>query len=174
MFARLLVFGGLLLALGTVACEGTASTETTVATGPVTNSTATSVVTTSTATLTTGELEPIVVPTLPAKIPAINQVDPATGLHVNGTPKVIDLASYRLRVDGKVAHELSLSYDDLRRLPRVTATPALVCPGVFTDVTTWSGVPLKTILEMAGVQPGAGVIPDAHAFARQATELPGL
>ena len=91
-------------------------------------------------------------PTLPAKVPDYTEVDPATGLHMTGTPKVIDLATYRLKVDGKVTHELSLSYDDLRRLPKVTATPTLVCQGFFTDITTWSGVPFKTILEMAGVQ----------------------
>jgi len=82
-------------------------------------------------------------------------LDPATGLHVTGTPQVIDLAGYRLAVDRKVNTPLSLSYDDLRRLPMVTATPTLVCPGFFEDVTTWSGVPLKTVLEMAGIQPGA-------------------
>jgi DMSO/TMAO reductase YedYZ molybdopterin-dependent catalytic subunit len=151
MLRRLLVFGGLLLILATVGCGGTAGTEnTTVATGPGTNSTGT-----STVTPTTGDLEPIVVPTLPAEIPGYTQVDPATGLHMTGTPKVIDLASYRLKVDGKVTHELSLSYDDLRRLPKVTATPTLVCEGYFTDTTTWSGVPLETVLEMAGVQPDA-------------------
>jgi DMSO/TMAO reductase YedYZ molybdopterin-dependent catalytic subunit len=101
------------------------------------------------------ELKPIVVPTLPAEIPAYTAVDPATGLHMTGTPKVIDLASYRLKVDGAVTHPLSLAYDDLRRLPKVTATPTLNCPGFFTDVTTWSGVPLKTILDMAGLQPDA-------------------
>ena len=156
MFGRLLVLSGLVLILATVGCAGTAGTEnTTVATGPVTNSTAIGAVTTSTGTPSTGELQPIVVPTLPAKIPGYTEVDPATGLHMTGTPKVIDLASYRLKVDGKVTHELSLSYDDLRRLPKVTATPTLICQGFFTDITTWSGVPLTTILEMAGVQPDA-------------------
>ena len=98
-------------------------------------------------------------PTLPAEIPAYTAVDPATGLHMTGTPKVIDLASYRLKVDGKVAHPLSLSYDELRLLPKMTATPTLVCEGYFADTTTWSGVPLKTILEMAGVQPDAEADP---------------
>jgi DMSO/TMAO reductase YedYZ molybdopterin-dependent catalytic subunit len=156
MFGRLLVLSALVLMLATMGCAGTAGTEnTTVETGPVSSSTATSEVTTSTATPGTGALEPIVVPTLPAKIPGYTEVDPATGLHMTGTPKVIDLVSYRLKVDGKVTHELSLSYDELRRLPKVTATPTLVCQGFFTDITTWSGVPLRTILEMAGVQPDA-------------------
>ena len=101
------------------------------------------------------DLKPFVTPTLPAQIPAIGSVDPATGLHVNATPQVVDLATYRLAVTGRVTRPLSLSYDDLRGLPKVTATPDLLCPGNFIDRTTWSGVPLKTILEMAGIEPGA-------------------
>jgi DMSO/TMAO reductase YedYZ molybdopterin-dependent catalytic subunit len=160
MFRRLLVAGGLLLVLAAVGCAGTTGTaHTTAATGPITSSTATTIAASTLTTPTTGALEPIVVPTLPAKIPATNEVDPATGLHMTGKPVVVDLAGYRLNVDGKVTHPLSLSYDDLRRLPKVTATLTVVCSAamfvVFADTATWSGVPLMTILEMAGVQPGA-------------------
>jgi DMSO/TMAO reductase YedYZ molybdopterin-dependent catalytic subunit len=119
----------------------------------------------STATITAGisetttgvpvSLEPIVVPTLPEVIPGYTELDPATGLHMTGTPTEIDVATYRLAVTGKVARALSLTYDDLRRLPKMTAKPLLVCQGFFTDEATWSGASLKTILEMAGVQPGA-------------------
>jgi DMSO/TMAO reductase YedYZ molybdopterin-dependent catalytic subunit len=145
-----LVAGGGLAGL-LAACGGGKSAGTT---GGAT-STATNAATTTTATPTTVTLQPIVVPTLPVKIPGYGEIDPATGLHVQGTPKVIDLVSYRLMVNGKVAHPLSLSYDDIRRLPMVTATPELICPGVFTDTATWSGASLKTILEMAGVAPDA-------------------
>jgi DMSO/TMAO reductase YedYZ molybdopterin-dependent catalytic subunit len=142
VFRKLLSAGVLFLTFAIAGCAGApGAASTTVAIGPVTTS--------------TSELKPIVVPTLPAVIPGYAQADPATGLHVTGTPRVIDLASYRLKVDGKVDHELSLSYDDLRRLPKVTATPKLVCEGFFEDTTTWSGVPLTTILDMAGVQRGA-------------------
>lgn len=154
-----------LLVLGTVGCGGDADTgQTTTTTEAGTTTTATSVVTTTTPITTSStsttivapeDLRPIVVPTLPEEIPDYTEEDPATGLHMTGTPQVIDLASYRLKVDGKVATPLSLSYDELRLLPKVTATPTLVCQGFFVDVTTWSGVPLRTILEMAGVQPDA-------------------
>ena len=102
-----------------------------------------------------GILRPLVVPTLPAEIPAYGSVDPATGLHMTGTPVVIDVKTYRLKIDGKVDHPLELTYDDLRLMPKVTASPTLVCPGAFQDVASWSGVPLKMLLEKAGVQPGA-------------------
>jgi DMSO/TMAO reductase YedYZ molybdopterin-dependent catalytic subunit len=155
MFGRLLVLGGLVLTLATGGCGGTARLEsTTVTTGPGANSTAT-----STLTSAPGDLEPIVIPTLPATIPAPNEVDPATGLHMTGKPVVVDLASYRLKVDGKVARELDLSYDDLRRLPKVTATLTVVCSAsmfvVFADTAIWSGVALKTIFDLAGLQPDA-------------------
>jgi DMSO/TMAO reductase YedYZ molybdopterin-dependent catalytic subunit len=104
---------------------------------------------------TTSTAAPVVTPTLPAVIPASGEVDPATGLHMTGTPQVVDAASYRLKVTGKVDKELSLSYGELLALPKQTATPTLLCPGEFTDTATWSGVSLHTIIEMAGVQPGA-------------------
>lgn len=100
-------------------------------------------------------LEPITVPTLPADIPSYTDVDPATGLHMTGTPQVIDLAGYRLKVFGKVDRELSLTYDEIRVLPKVTARPNLVCPGFFQDTATWSGAPIEAVLEMSGVQPDA-------------------
>ena len=139
--------GGLL-----AACSGA---KTAVTTQAVAVSSATTEATTSTTTVAPVHLEPVVVPTLPAKIPGYGQVDPATGLHVTGTPTVIDLAGYRLAVSGKVASELNLDYDDLRRLPKVTATTKTTCPGVFEDTATRSGVPLRTVLEMAGAQAGA-------------------
>jgi DMSO/TMAO reductase YedYZ molybdopterin-dependent catalytic subunit len=98
------------------------------------------------------DLEPVVQPTLPADVPSYLEVDPATGLHMTGTPTVVEISTYRLKVTGKVDHELSLAYDELRALPRVTASPELVCPDYFWDHATWTGVPLNLILEMAGPQ----------------------
>jgi DMSO/TMAO reductase YedYZ molybdopterin-dependent catalytic subunit len=136
------------------ACGGTTVT------GPSVVSTSTSTASTVLGPTTTSivalqDLEPVTQPTLPAKVPAYLEVDPATGLHMTGKPTVVDLATYRLKVTGKVDHELSLTYDELRALPRVTANPDLVCPGYFVDSAIWTGVPLKTILDMAGVQAGA-------------------
>jgi DMSO/TMAO reductase YedYZ molybdopterin-dependent catalytic subunit len=97
---------------------------------------------------------PIIKPTMPAVIPGFADLDQSTGLHMTGSPKDIDLAGYQLKVTGNVTHPLSLSYDQLRCLPRVTAKTTLTCRGYFDDVATWSGVPLKYILDMAGIQPG--------------------
>ncbi len=171
MLKMVMVIGAVLLALGVVACgDETSTAETTAAagSGADTQTSATSAMTggaattaptlttvTTVTTLAADDLEPIVVPTLPGEIPGYLEVDPATGLHMTGTPTVVDFEDYRLKVSGKVAAELSLTYDDLRRLPKMTASPALECKGFFVDHATWSGASLATILEMAGMQPGA-------------------
>jgi len=100
-------------------------------------------------------LAPLVVPPTPAKIPGYAELDPSTGLHVTGTMKEIDVTHYRLEVAGKVSRPLSLTFDELRCMPRVQARPTLICPGFFTDVATWAGTPLKYIVDLAGPQEGA-------------------
>ena len=101
---------------------------------------------------------PIEAPTPPSIIPGYTELDPATGLHMTGTVQVIDFSSYRLQVTGLVEQPLSLQYDDLRCLAKVTASPKLVCPGVFVDTAEWSGVPISEILQLARLKPEASRI----------------
>lgn len=95
---------------------------------------------------------PVVAPTPLPIIPGYLEVDPSTGLHVTGNMQVIDLQSYRLKVTGMVDRPLSLTFDELRCLPKIQAEPRLVCPGFFEDLTTWAGVPIRDVLALAGVQ----------------------
>lgn len=97
-------------------------------------------------------LEPIVIPTPPAEIPGYAELDPTTGLHVTGSASEIDLAAYRLKITGKVDRPLSLTYDDLRCMPRIQRQCTIVCPGFFQDEAVWAGASLDYILEQAGVQ----------------------
>jgi DMSO/TMAO reductase YedYZ molybdopterin-dependent catalytic subunit len=97
----------------------------------------------------------ITTPTLPETIPGYTEYDPDAGLHVTGTAVEVDPATYRLEVTGLVDHPLSLSYDELRCLPRVESSPELVCPGAFVDDATWAGVLLRDVLGLAGMQAGA-------------------
>ena len=92
---------------------------------------------------------PIEVPKLPKAIPGFAELDRETGLHVTGAVQVIDFPNYRLKVTGAVAKPGLYDYDDLRCLPKVTASPALVCPGFFEDIAAWSGAPLAGILQAA-------------------------
>jgi len=100
-------------------------------------------------------LMPVIVPTRPAQTPNYTELDPTTGLHMTGTPQEIDLASYRLKVSGKVDRPLSLTYDDLRCMPRIQTSDVLICPGYFEDEATWAGASLEYVLGLAGLQAGA-------------------
>ncbi len=120
---------------------------------------ATSTVSTPDTSPTPCVLSPVLVPTRPAQTPPSLQLDPTTGLHMTGIPQEIDLASYRLKVTGKVAQPLSLTYDDLRCMPKIRTTDApLICPGYFEDGATWAGASLEYVLELAGLQADAGTI----------------
>ncbi|TFG62561.1 MAG: hypothetical protein E4H36_07725 [Spirochaetales bacterium] len=74
------------------------------------------------------------------------------GLHVTGSPIPVDPADYRLKVTGAVEKPLSLTFDEIKQMPSVTDRLVLTCPGFFTDEGEWTGVPLKAVLEMAGVK----------------------
>lgn len=100
-------------------------------------------------------LPPLAMPPTPDAIPKYTALDPATGLHMTGTPQRISLADYRLKVTGKVAHPLSLDYDDLRRMPRLTSRDVIACRGYFEDYAHWAGASLTAVLDRAGPSPGA-------------------
>ncbi len=90
-------------------------------------------------------------PPTPVSTLAFGSLDRATGLHVTGRAQVIDLASYRLVVGGKVDHPLQLTYDEIRCLPKIETQAPLICVGAFEDEATWSGAQLKAVLDLAGV-----------------------
>lgn len=93
--------------------------------------------------------------------------------HWSGIPLSVDPKTYRLQVRGKVNSPLTLSLDELRQLADPTDIVAVnQCSGngrgFFTPRANggqlgngamgnarWSGVPLKKVLEKAGVQSGA-------------------
>jgi DMSO/TMAO reductase YedYZ molybdopterin-dependent catalytic subunit len=80
-------------------------------------------------------------------------------LHSTGTPQSVDLESWRLTVSGKgVTTPLSLTYDELSKLPTVKKRVLLICPGFFYDYLEWEGVPLQSLLEKAGVKDYSRVI----------------
>ncbi len=86
---------------------------------------------------------------------------------------VVDPATWRLEVAGRVATPLSLSLNELRSLPSVEAAHTLECAGngraLFPLASTsgtqwergavgtarWRGVRLRTLLERAGIRPEA-------------------
>src|ERR1700679_2231048 len=87
------------------------------------------------------------------------------------TPR-IDVAEYRLVIDGAVRKPLTLSYQELRDMPTETRIATLECAGngrVFlvpqvrgtqwqlgaVGNAEWTGVPLRILLERAGLEDDA-------------------
>jgi DMSO/TMAO reductase YedYZ molybdopterin-dependent catalytic subunit len=84
----------------------------------------------------------------------------------------LEAASYQLRIDGAVSNPLSLSYQQLRDMPSQTRVATLECAGnsrVFlvpqvagaqwelgaVGNAEWTGVPLPSLLERAGLEEDA-------------------
>jgi DMSO/TMAO reductase YedYZ molybdopterin-dependent catalytic subunit len=73
-------------------------------------------------------------------------------LHSTGSSQTVNLAAWRLTVSGPgVKASLSLSYEDLLRMPATKKRVILICPGFFYDYLEWEGVPLSLLLDRAGV-----------------------
>jgi DMSO/TMAO reductase YedYZ molybdopterin-dependent catalytic subunit len=75
------------------------------------------------------------------------------------TPSV-DVASWRVRVHGMVDKEVTLSYADLAELPLIEQYVTISCVsnevgGNLVGNAKWTGVKLRDVLAMAGVQAGA-------------------
>jgi DMSO/TMAO reductase YedYZ molybdopterin-dependent catalytic subunit len=96
---------------------------------------------------------PTIVPPTPIPYPGFAQQEPETGLHVTTGALPVTLADYRLLVIGRVDQPLSLTYDDLRCLPKVEAEVRLECPGYFVDTARLAGPTLASVLALAAPQP---------------------
>ncbi|HEY4226908.1 MAG TPA: molybdopterin-dependent oxidoreductase [Candidatus Limnocylindrales bacterium] len=103
----------------------------------------------ATADLTAGGLSPIVVPN-----GDFYRIDTAF------IPPTVDRDSWSLRVFGLVDREIKLSYAELVALPIVEQFVTIACVsnevgGDLVGNAKWTGVPLRTVLDMAGVQSSA-------------------
>jgi hypothetical protein len=65
--------------------------------------------------------------------------------------EALDLASWRLRVAGQVAHEVELTYDDVCALEQHEVTVDVHCVTGWTRfATSLTGVPLDAVIDLAG------------------------
>ena len=77
-----------------------------------------------------------------------------------GQPEV-DPAAFRLKVGGMVNKPLELSLDELKKMKSTDVIFGFECSGNrrplqgLSSNGRWTGVPLKTVLDMAGVKPNA-------------------
>ena len=87
----------------------------------------------------------------PADIDSCNlEIDPIDQFGTMGPTDIsTDLDTYRLKITGEVNLPLSLSYEEILRLPSITEDVLLICPGFFTNHGRWEGVPLKALLDKA-------------------------
>ncbi|HTA65268.1 MAG TPA: molybdopterin-binding protein [Xanthomonadaceae bacterium] len=66
-----------------------------------------------------------------------------------------DFKDWKLEVRGLVEHPLSLSLEDLRALPSRTQITRHDCVEGWSCIGKWKGVPLRLVLERAGIKPQA-------------------
>jgi DMSO/TMAO reductase YedYZ molybdopterin-dependent catalytic subunit len=77
----------------------------------------------------------------------------------SSTPAV-DASSWRLRISGLVKEPLTLTYDDIKRLPSIDETLTLECisnppDGTAISNANWVGTKLRPLLDRAGVSGNA-------------------
>ena len=75
-------------------------------------------------------------------------------------PPRVDASTWSMRVTGLVDREIELSYQDLLDLDMVEQYITIACVsnevgGGLVGNAKWLGVPLRDVLDLAGVQPGA-------------------
>ena len=103
----------------------------------------------ATADLSAAGLSPIVVPNA-----NFYRIDTAF------IPPTVDRATWRLKVTGLVDHPVELTYDELVSLPIIEQFVTIACVsnevgGDLVGNAKWTGVPLRAVLDMAGVQANA-------------------
>jgi DMSO/TMAO reductase YedYZ molybdopterin-dependent catalytic subunit len=92
-------------------------------------------------------------------------------LHYGSVPRV-DLAAWDLRVFGLVDTPVTLTWDQFKALPRKQVTADIHCVTRWSKLdTTWEGVAIQTVLEMAGLRPEARFVL-AHSEQGYTTNLP--
>jgi len=70
-------------------------------------------------------------------------------LHASG------FRDYRLKVEGMVTNELTLSLDDIKRMPRQEQITKHVCIQGWTAIGEWGGMRMQEILDLAKPKTGA-------------------
>ncbi len=64
-------------------------------------------------------------------------------------------ADWRLKIEGRVAKPRSFSLAELKALPSRTQITKHTCEEGWSAIAEWTGVPLRAVLEAAGIQPSA-------------------
>jgi DMSO/TMAO reductase YedYZ molybdopterin-dependent catalytic subunit len=72
---------------------------------------------------------------------------------INDNPAPIEIKNWRLVLSGATARPLTLTHQQLLKMPRVEKDVILDCTGGWYSAQNWSGIPFSAILEL--IQPDA-------------------
>jgi DMSO/TMAO reductase YedYZ molybdopterin-dependent catalytic subunit len=92
----------------------------------------------------------------------------------------LSIHDWRLKIEGRVAHPIELSFADLLELPGRSLEAVLECAGnpaggSAVGNAVWEGVPLAHMLERAGTEPGAiALLLEGADSGRLMTDTPDL
>ena len=92
--------------------------------------------------------------------PAVGTTNPATSVNneVGDRYRALQrnaFTDWRLPVEGRVARPQAFSLADLKRMPARTQITRHTCEEGWAAIAQWTGVPLATILDAAGILPSA-------------------
>lgn len=87
-----------------------------------------------------------------------------TASGANVVDLIADVSAYRLVVRGDVDTELELSLDDLRAMEQRRVTLPIACVEGWSANAKWTGVPVRALLDLAGVRVERGTTVDVESL----------
>lgn len=85
-----------------------------------------------------------------SSVPAIGTTNPADEVYQQLLAN--RFADWRLVVEGSVARPRAFSLDELQRMPSRTQITRHTCEEGWSAIAQWTGVPLRSVLESAGIR----------------------
>jgi DMSO/TMAO reductase YedYZ molybdopterin-dependent catalytic subunit len=85
-----------------------------------------------------------------SSVPAIGTTNPADEVYQRLLAN--RFADWRLPVEGSVARPHAFSLDELQRMPSRTQITRHTCEEGWSAIAQWTGVPLRSVLESAGIR----------------------
>ena len=108
----------------------------------------------------------------PARVPPGQYVTERFPVLTVGRNPPFDLATWDFEVFGQVDNLVSLSWDELKALPQRDVITDIHCVTRWSKLdTAWRGVPVRAVLELAGVRP-AGSHVMAYSDGGYTTNMP--
>jgi DMSO/TMAO reductase YedYZ molybdopterin-dependent catalytic subunit len=111
-------------------------------------------------------------PAIAARLPPGQYLTEKLPVLYYGSVPTPDLMRWDLRVFGEVENPFSLTWQEFKTLPRKTVTADIHCVTRWSKLdTTWEGVAIQTMLELARPRPEAAFVV-THCEQNYTTNLP--